>query len=236
MELFDGTLQPYTVRAAGRRGREDGAAPETRHHGRLDALTGSRLQNHGTDAHQGSQRSGNPEAGLASSKRPAARDNIDLRGSSFPSNIHTGKEGCDGGGAALRDGCPMHVIRHVALQLVSALQLLHGHDLIHADVKPENVLLGINGRETTGADGVASLRLEDLMCGRAGVGLEGGECSPVRLTVRLCDFGNTIHKSETCQYYDDFDIQTLAYRAPEVRNTCSCDIQLLTCTTGTRRI
>ena len=35
--------------------------------------------------------------------------------------------------------------------------------------------------------------------------------------IRLVDFGNAIRGSREClQYYDDFEIQTLGYRAPEV--------------------
>ncbi|CAM9993293.1 unnamed protein product, partial [Discosporangium mesarthrocarpum] len=105
---------------------------------------------------------------------------------------------------------PMHVIRHIALQLVSALCLLRNHRILHADIKPENVLLK--------AEGVTDLAgsLEDLMAGRGrgGVGVAG--CSGVELKVKLCDFGNAIHTSEAHLYFDSFEIQTLAYRAPEV--------------------
>lgn len=121
------------------------------------------------------------------------------------------------------DVCPAHVIRHVALQLVSALLLLRNHGLIHADIKPENVLLRIEGEGWRGGGegGAAAGRgqqksparrrvgLRDLVRGRAR--MEGIES----LTVRLCDFGNAIHKSEAYLYYGDFEIQTLAYRAPE---------------------
>ena len=34
--------------------------------------------------------------------------------------------------------------------------------------------------------------------------------------VRLIDFGNAIRPSEAVRYYDDFEIQSLGYRAPEV--------------------
>lgn len=116
-----------------------------------------------------------------------------------------------------RDGeshgaCPVRVIRHVALQLVSALLLLHDHGLIHADIKPQNVLLGIEGEEKN----IGPLKLDHCMRGGAVAGLGFGLCSSVRLRVKLCDFSNAIHRSEASQYYNDFDIQTVAYRAPEV--------------------
>ncbi|CAM9383956.1 unnamed protein product, partial [Pylaiella littoralis] len=116
-------------------------------------------------------------------------------------------------------GCPTHVVRHVALQLVSALLLLHNHGFIHADIKPQNVLLRVKERwrERDAAGGAwrdpspQRVRLQDFMFGQAH---EGGVES---LTVKLCDFGNAIHKSEAYLYYGDFEIQTLAYRAPEAR-------------------
>ncbi|CAN0560175.1 unnamed protein product, partial [Ectocarpus sp. 12 AP-2014] len=111
-------------------------------------------------------------------------------------------------------------IRHVALQLVSALLLLHSHGLIHADVKPENVLLRMEGRRQEGeGEGEAGRRgrplcLADFVSGRAGGGGGGGV---ERVTVKLGDLGSAIHRSETYLFYGDFEIQTLAYRAPEAR-------------------
>jgi serine/threonine protein kinase len=42
---------------------------------------------------------------------------------------------------------------------------------------------------------------------------------PDAFELRLGDFGNSVHVSEVAQYYADFDMQTLPYRAPEVRHT-----------------
>ncbi|CAM9380282.1 unnamed protein product [Hapterophycus canaliculatus] len=108
-------------------------------------------------------------------------------------------------------GCPTHVIRHVAFQLVSALLLLHNHGLIHADIRPDNILVRVEGRQEEIDRGGC---LEDCLRGRAGMtGIES-------LTVKLGDFGSTIHKSEAHLYYKDFEFQTLAYRAPEVLMGC----------------
>lgn len=197
MELLEGTLLPYTLRAA--TGRREEFAPPMRDEGR----GGDRgLPCSGVDTHV---------AESASTTKRLLRESI--WGVSSVGNTELVEDGSMGSSA----GLPTCVLRHVALQLVSALLLLHNHGLIHADIKPQNVLLRIDGHEeTAGGKGALPLRLEDFMNGRAGTGVHWGVCSSARLTVKLCDFGNAIHRTETCRYYDDFDIQSLAYRAPEV--------------------
>lgn len=81
-------------------------------------------------------------------------------------------------------------IRSVALQMLSAIIFMHRHGFIHADLKPENILM---------------------------VQQEQGEVLP---QIKLVDFGNCVRIVETSLYYDDFEIQTLAYRAPEVSVGC----------------
>lgn len=90
-------------------------------------------------------------------------------------------------------------IRDVALQLVKALVLLSHHDLIHADIKPENVLITSNTSH-----------------GRDDMNNNGDNTSFSSINVRLNDFGNAIKTREVSLYQEDFQIQTLAYRAPEV--------------------
>ncbi|CAN0088819.1 unnamed protein product, partial [Ectocarpus sp. 8 AP-2014] len=158
----------------------------------------------------------------------------DSGSSNGSSSIHVGRKkgergAGDGGAAGFSSGggggCPVAVIRHVALQLVSALLLLHSYGLIHADVKPENVFLRMEGRRQEGEEEKEEeeeeeagrrgrpLCLADFVSGRAGGGGGGVE----RLTVKLGDLGSAIHRSETYLFYGDFEIQTLAYRAPEAR-------------------
>jgi serine/threonine protein kinase len=74
----------------------------------------------------------------------------------------------------------------VAYQLVSALAFLYRLEVVHADLKPENVLA------------VAAM-------------------PATRAAVRLVDLGNAMHWSETVLYHDDYAVQSLLYRAPEVR-------------------
>lgn len=192
MEHLDGTLHPYTMPAAGRR-PANGAAPSKRGPGDGDLSA------------------------------PRSREQVRRDDRSLPAVRPQARGGIGGSGvdcvAGSEVGCPTHVIRHVALQLVGALLLLHDHGLIHADIKPQSVLVGIEGEAVRGGHAAAPPRLEDFMRGRAGEGFMGTGCSPGRLMLKLWDFGTTIHRSEACQYYNDFDIQTLAFRAPEASFT-----------------
>ncbi|CAM9741257.1 unnamed protein product [Ectocarpus sp. 4 AP-2014] len=155
-------------------------------------------------------------------------DSVSSNGSSSVGRKKGERGAGDGGAAGFSSGgggCPVAVIRHVALQLVSALLLLHSHGLIHADVKPENVLLRMEGRRQEGEEEEEAghrgrpLCLADFVSGRAGGGGGGGV---ERLTVKLGDLGSAIHRSETYLFYGDFEIQTLAYRAPEASVLMGC--------------
>ena len=96
-------------------------------------------------------------------------------------------------------------LRKISLHIISALSLLRRESIIHADVKPENIFLtwSDNCHLVPQENASSSLKyyLSDL---------------PENFEVRLGDFGNSIQKSETSDYYGSFDIQTLQYRAPEV--------------------
>ena len=239
MELFDDTLLSYTLRPAGGGGAENGvAAATTVGYGRLSFLAGSRL----LDKQMGADRRVRRRPGVAEGGRaPSERGQgwgrevtgppspSPPRPPPPPSPLYPANGGSDAGSGrstGSAGGCPTHVVRHVALQLLSALLLLHDHGVIHADVKPQNVLLGAGMKEDVGAAGGGGvggggsgdrpLRVEEFVCGGAGRGRDSIECSPSCVTVKLSEFGSAIHKSEACLYYGDFEIQTLAYRAPEV--------------------
>lgn len=86
--------------------------------------------------------------------------------------------------AVIRSGpAPEAYVRRVATQLLAALACMRRLDVIHADVKPDNVLLARD-------DGAPD--------------------------VKLIDYGNAIRPHEALRYFDDFEIQTFGYRAPEV--------------------
>ena len=46
------------------------------------------------------------------------------------------------------------------------------------------------------------------------------------LVVRFIDFGNSLHLSNASQYWNEFEIQSLAYRAPEVLFGCPFDCSI----------
>ena len=97
-------------------------------------------------------------------------------------------------------------LRKIALKIISALCLLKKEQIIHADIKPENIFLTWDDTAHVQLQKECALHstvynLSDL---------------PENFDVRIGDFGSAIQTSETSEYYELFDIQTLSYRAPEV--------------------
>uniref|UniRef100_A0AAV1V6U4 Protein kinase domain-containing protein n=1 Tax=Peronospora matthiolae TaxID=2874970 RepID=A0AAV1V6U4_9STRA len=91
-------------------------------------------------------------------------------------------------------------IRQMAAHLCGALAFLHDQGLIHADVKPENVVQ---------SSPEAPLRPS------------ASTSLPCSSPVKLVDFGNYLGANELAAYADadacgGFDVQTVTYRAPEV--------------------
>ncbi|CAM9454054.1 unnamed protein product, partial [Scytosiphon promiscuus] len=224
MELFDGSLSHLGV--GGDAAQRNGSpAPATTRSGQAwpyprtlreagPSRLGDRIRHNQGDNHQRPGIAVELESGLGAGRWGGVRGvKASMPPSSWRAGVGSMEERDNRGSAGSSPGAgrPTHVIRHVAFQLVSALLLLHNHGLIHGDIRPENILVKIDGQQTeTGHDAC----LEDFLTGRAGIiGTQG-------LRVNLGDFGNVIHKSEAHLYYRDFEFQTLAYRAPEVLMGC----------------
>eukprot|EP00475_Leptophrys_vorax_P033131 TRINITY_DN51833_c0_g1_i2.p1 TRINITY_DN51833_c0_g1~~TRINITY_DN51833_c0_g1_i2.p1 ORF type:complete len:502 (+),score=82.79 TRINITY_DN51833_c0_g1_i2:990-2495(+) len=90
---------------------------------------------------------------------------------------------------------PLDYVRKIALQLVGSFAFLQKSGVIHADLKPENVLL-------------ASQSIP-----RGNISMAQFHVSS---RVKLVDFGNAMTPDDTSAYFDDFQVQSLYYRAPEV--------------------
>ena len=95
--------------------------------------------------------------------------------------------------------CPIRqvALRKVALQLLLGLSVLHDQmGYIHADLKPENILRCRGGTAVNDCS-------DNL-----------GSASSIKL--KLIDLGNALPIERTNIYYDDFEVQSIHYRAPEV--------------------
>jgi len=116
-------------------------------------------------------------------------------------------------------------LKRIATHLLAALCMMRKEGAIHADIKPENcfVLLGDSATATAAPASTSASAPAATAAAAAAVGgapfHEGLGRLPDAFELRLGDFGNSVHVSEVAQYYADFDMQTLPYRAPEVRHT-----------------
>jgi serine/threonine protein kinase len=82
---------------------------------------------------------------------------------------------------------PMCVMQKLSVQLVIALAFLQANGVIHADIRPENVLVCLDRAADSGG-----------------------------LKVKLADFGNGMLEGQAALECENGEVQTLPYRAPEV--------------------
>ncbi|EKX49963.1 hypothetical protein GUITHDRAFT_59874, partial [Guillardia theta CCMP2712] len=89
----------------------------------------------------------------------------------------------------------LECLQKLSFQLLTSLSFLASNGVVHADIRPENVLLRespwkkVNGRELP---------------------------KSLSIKVKLADMGNSFRMKNSSAYHDDFELQTLYYRAPEV--------------------
>lgn len=82
----------------------------------------------------------------------------------------------------------MSLVRKVAIQLFTTFAFLDTHDYVHADLKPDNILLRCPWQHR----------------------------GTYSVPIKVIDLGNAFRVSQANAFYDDFEVQALAYRAPEV--------------------
>eukprot|EP00960_Hanusia_phi_P037737 753088-Hanusia_phi.AAC.14 len=89
----------------------------------------------------------------------------------------------------------MECLQKLSFQLLTSLSFLASNGIVHADIRPENVLLRESPwKKATGRDA----------------------SKPISIKVKLADMGNSFRIKNSSAYHDDFELQTLCYRAPEV--------------------
>ncbi|EPY15220.1 hypothetical protein STCU_12234 [Strigomonas culicis] len=102
---------------------------------------------------------------------------------------------------------PEHLFYQHALGIARGLKHLHDHNVIHGDVKPENVL--------TRSDG--SVALSDFGCSSLPVGADGTPCSTVGREVSSTSIGTDTGGDDSNYGSPTFQLfGTAAYMAPEV--------------------
>lgn len=94
-------------------------------------------------------------------------------------------------------------VRGVGCHVLAGLGFLRKQGILHADLKPENILL-CDGAPTPAGAGAAAQQPRRPRFGSLGP------------RVKIVDFGNSMRMEDVSQYFDDFELQTFAYRAPEV--------------------
>ena len=121
---------------------------------------------------------------------------------------------------------PMEQVRKIAWQMVTALAFVGSCNMIHGDIKPENVLL--TNPNTLTPLAAASSHPPAPSTASASSSSSSSSLPPPSSSsststaprsscgIRLVDFGNAMTGNEASLYFDDFDVQTLYYRAPEV--------------------
>jgi serine/threonine protein kinase len=100
---------------------------------------------------------------------------------------------------------PVPQLRKLAWQLCIALAFLSSKGVIHADIRPDNVLVQLKSRDGS------TIR---------------EEAEKFRWKIKLADFGNSFFLRDREIYYDEFEVQTLMYRSPEVLFGLPFDTQI----------
>ena len=154
----------------------------------------------------------------------------------------------------------IEIIRKIAFQLCISLAFVGSCNMIHGDIKPENVLLtqplpssqptstndmsnnnnnnNVNNNNIQNSNNdrtnIDSSTNNNISSSSSSIPLSTTTSnSSHSANIKLIDFGNAMTGNEASLYYDDFDVQTLYYRAPEVllgvSFNCAIDMWSLGC-------
>jgi serine/threonine protein kinase len=132
-----------------------------------------------------------------------------------------------------RPGMPLHFVQSVTAQLLSALEWLVYKDIIHGDIKPENVLMedGAGTWSRVGGTPTTSNGRLRAVATKAKAAINKLAAGAVAPRVKLIDFGGS--QGGGCPQSEHVVIQTLPYRAPEVLlglpYACAADMWSLGC-------
>jgi dual specificity protein kinase YAK1 len=96
----------------------------------------------------------------------------------------------------------LNLLRKLAWQLLVSLMFLKDQGVLHADLKPENILF----RSST-------LFTDYIKYFTRMISVDAN------MHAKVIDFGNALSINEVSAYYQDFELQSILYRAPEV---CHC--------------
>lgn len=92
----------------------------------------------------------------------------------------------------------IHKLQRIASELAYALCIMREEGIIHGDIKPENIFI----------ESSSWLECKPSILTWSDI--------PEDFTVKLGDFGSSVHVSEALKFFTDFSIQSLPYRSPEV--------------------
>ena len=126
----------------------------------------------------------------------------------------------------------LNSLKHIVLSMFQALTYLERRKILHADIKPGNIMIDTIGNQLSNRGPLAQP-------------LHSTPPSADVTRATLVDLGNAFSYQEIPEYCKDFEVQSLGYRAPEVLcevpfdgkiDVWSTGVMLAECASGNRLI